>query len=407
MKKRFWLFLLIIPLFYGGACQENPVENSSQTSEVAGGGGTLESPYLEEPGQNQISLPLEALKGQTFQTALVRRQTVLPEVKVTASIEPNQYKLAKISPRIEGKAIQVIVELGDLVQAGQTLALLDSLELGQKKAEFLQVRVNLKLARRNFEREQRLFIQRISSEKDFLDAKGEFERNVAAFRAAREGLRMIGVPEEVIKEMQWDGKNHPLSYFHLTAPFAGTIVDRNITMGEVIRPTDVPFTLADLTTVWVSLDIFEKDLAHISEGLKIRIMVDAYPNEWIEGTLTHLMNVLDPDTRTVHAHAEIENRSGRLRPGMFATVGIKIPSSNKQQSLVVPQTGIQQIQEKAMAFVEIEPGTYAVRKVILGTPVPPDIEVLQGLQEGERVTTEGSFYLKSILLAETIGADSD
>lgn len=178
-------------------------------------------------------------------------------------------------------------------------------------------------------------------------------------------------------------------------------------MGEVIRPTDVPFTLADLTTVWVTLDIFEKDLAHISEGLRIRIMMDAYPNEWVEGTLAHILNVLDPATRTVHAHAVIENRSGRFRPGMFATVGIRIPSSDKGESLVVSQTAIQQVQEKATAFVEIEPGTYAVREVILGTTVPPDVEILQGLKEGEAVVTEGSFYLKSILLADSIGADSD
>ena len=275
MRRKLWLFLLIIPVLSGGACQENPGENSSQNLGIAEEVATLEKSYHEEADPSQISLPPEALKGKTFQIELVRRQTVLPEIKVTAAIEPNKYKLAKISPRIEGKAIQVFPELGDLVQEGQTLALLDSIELGQKKAEFLQARVNLKLARRNFEREQRLFKQRISSEKDFLDAQGEFERSIAAYLSTREALRMMGVPEEAIKAMQWGAKNHPLSYFHLTAPFVGTIVTRNITMGEVIRPTDVPFTLADLTTVWVSLDIFEKDLAHISEGLKVRIKVDA------------------------------------------------------------------------------------------------------------------------------------
>lgn len=132
MKKRLWLFLLIIPLLFGGACQEN----SSQTLEVAEEGATLGNPYHEEAGPTQVSLLPEALKGQTFQNELVRRQMVLPEIKVTAAIEPNQYKLAKISPRIEGKAIQVIPELGDLVQAGQTLALLDSIELGQKKRSY-------------------------------------------------------------------------------------------------------------------------------------------------------------------------------------------------------------------------------------------------------------------------------
>ncbi|GJL52965.1 MAG: RND transporter [Nitrospirales bacterium] len=407
MRKRLWLFLLIIPLLFGGACQENPVENSSQTLEVAGEGTTLENPHHEEADPTQISLPPEALRGQIFQTALVTRQTVLPEIKVTSTIRPNQYKLAQISPRIGGKAIQVFPELGDLVQEGQTLAILDSIELGQKKAEFLQARTNLKIARRNFEREQRLFKQRISSEKEFLDAKGEFERSVAAYRATHEALRMIGLPEEGIKDMHWEGKDYPLSYFHLTAPFAGTIVARKITIGEMIGPTDVPFTLADLSTVWVSLDIFEKDLAHISEGLNVRIRVDAFPNEWFEGILTHLSNLLDPDTRTLHAHVEVDNQDGRLRPGMFAIAAIRLPSSDQQDSLVAPQTAIQKVANKSVAFVEERAGTYAVREVILGTTVPPNIEIRKGLKERERVVTEGSFYLKSILLAETIGADSD
>ena len=198
--------------------------NSSEDSNVETERTSFNNPSHEETDLTQISLPPEALEGHHFQTTVVRKQAIFQEIRVTATIEPNQYKQAQISPRIEGKAIQVIPELGDLVQEGQTLAILDSLELGQKKAELLQARVNLKLARRNFDREQRLFKQRISSEKEFLNAQGEFERNRASYRATREGLRMIGVPEEAIKEMQWDAKNHPLSYFHLTAPFAGTIV---------------------------------------------------------------------------------------------------------------------------------------------------------------------------------------
>jgi cobalt-zinc-cadmium efflux system membrane fusion protein len=290
------------------------------------------------------------------------------------------------------------------VKPNEPLALLDSLELGEKKSAFLQSRTNLEVARRNYAREERLFKQRISSEKEYLEAKGEFERSEAAFRAAREALRLVGLTDEEIDGIAWGGKGHPLSHFPLIAPFAGTVVEQHIAIGELVEPNETPYTIADLSTVWVLLDVFEKDIAHVRVGSEVRVAVDAYPGEMFRGTVAYLSNLLDPSTRTALARVEIDNRDGRLRPGMFATATISMPSaSTGPGSFVVPRDAVQQVRGRAVAFVEEQPGTYRMRELGLGKDSGPEVEVLAGLTEGERVVTEGAFYLKSTLLKEEMG----
>jgi cobalt-zinc-cadmium efflux system membrane fusion protein len=370
-------------------------------------GGAEEHAQEKDHGEERIILPAAALQTVPFKTVPVELRDLEQEIRATAVIKPNENRLAHVSPRIPGKAIEVKAVLGDLVEPGQTLAELDSLELGEKKAAFLQARTNLEVARRNYEREERLFQQHISSEKEYLEAKGEFERSQAAYRAAQEALRLVGLADAEIEKVAWGGKGHPLSHFPLVAPFAGTVVEKHITIGELVKPDDKPYTIADLMTVWVLLDIYEKDVGRVSVGADARITVETYPSETFRGTVAYLSNLLDPATRTAQARVEIGNRDGRLRPGMFATAALTLPSSSEQKAIVVPQDAIQRVRGRPVAFVEEQAGTYVVRELTLGKDSGPAVEVLSGLAEGERVVTEGTFYLKSSLLKEEMGEGHD
>ena len=325
------------------------------------------------------------------------------EVRATAVIKPNEYRMAHVSPRIPGKAIAVEAELGDIVAEGDILAELDSIDLGEKKAAFLQAHANLEVARRNYRREERLYGQHISSEKEYLEAKGEFERSEAAYRAAREALRLVGLSDDDIERVSWSGGKHPLSHFPLSAPFGGTVIERHITIGELIDPNETPYTIADLTNVWVLLDIYEKDLARVHIGDDVRIAVEAYPREGFGGKVTYLSSLLDPATRTAQARVEIDNRDGRLRPGMFATAMIANQAAGGRRGLVIPRDAVQQVHGKPVAFVEEQPGAYAMRELSLGAETGTDVEVLAGLRAGERVVTNGAFYLKSTVLKEALG----
>ncbi|RMH34132.1 MAG: efflux RND transporter periplasmic adaptor subunit [Nitrospirae bacterium] len=409
MSNRRWNAMMLVFVLLVGACQQNAMDSSSTETEPL---HELDqelkpSPPGERHAEDEpmtITLPPEALETQIFSTVPVERRQLVERIHATATIKPNEYKLTHVSPRIEGKAIEVFAELGDDVEPGQILASLDSIELGYKKSAFRQARAHLLVTKANYEREKRLFEQRISSEKDYLGAKGAYLQSLATYQAAYEALELVGLSPQEIQQIVARKKDHrPLSIFPLKAPRAGTIIARHLTPGELITPKDKPFTIADLTTVWILLDIYEKDVARIRTGAKVRMTVDAYPDETFHGTVVYLGNILNPDTRTVEARVEIPNPDRRLRPGMFARAAVETSALSEQETLVVPRDAVQDIEQRSVVFVEKQAGTYELRPVTLGRQEDDHVEILAGVQEGERVVTQGSFYLKSIVLGEQLG----
>lgn len=205
MNNSLWNVVLIMFLLMGGGCQESPPGPSTEGTDSKQEQGHESDEHAEE-GQHEseghsadITIAPEALEGQTFQTAVVERRLIRKGIQATANIKPNEYKLTHVSPRIEGKAVKVIAELGDLVKPGQTLAQLDSIELGSKKSAFRQARTMMEVNKKNYEREKRLFDQQISSEKDYLDAQGAYQQNLAAYQAAFEALELVGLSHEDIQ----------------------------------------------------------------------------------------------------------------------------------------------------------------------------------------------------------------
>jgi membrane fusion protein, heavy metal efflux system len=358
-----------------------------------------------EPGGERVVLPPAAVAGLGLKTVPAERRVLDTLIRATAVIRANENRLAHVSPRIPGKVVEVEAVLGDPVAAGQILAFLDSLELGEKKSAFLQARANLDVARRNYQREERLFKQRISSEKDYLEAKGEFERSDAAYRAGREALRLLSLTDRQIEEITWGGKDHPLSHFPILAPFAGTIIEQHISLGELIKPEEKPYTIADLTTLWILLDVYEKDLGRITVGTGAEVRVDAYPDERFSGQITYLSDVLDEATRTARARVEVDNRAGRLRPGMFATAIITLPADRATPVVTIPPAAVQRINGQPVAFVEESTGSYALRHLTLGRETEGVVEVQAGLAEGDCVVTHGAFTLKSEVLKDQLAGE--
>jgi cobalt-zinc-cadmium efflux system membrane fusion protein len=386
--------LLLASMLLCAACGASPEQPESRTTETAGG-----------QGGERVNLPAEALRTTPISTAPVEQRELTDEIRATAVIKPNENRLAHVSPPIPGRAIAVQAVLGDRVEPGQVLALLDSLELGEKKSAFLQARTNLEVARRNYEREAGLFKQRISSEKDYLESKGEFERSEAAYRAAREALRLVGIADADIERISWGGTGSALSQFPIRSPFRGTVIEQHVVVGELVRPEEKVYAIADLETLWILLDIYEKDLAQVAIGKDVEVRVDAYPDARFHGKIAYLSDVLDESTRTARARVEVDNSDGRLRPGMFATAIVTLPGSTARPVVVVPEAAVQRVRGQPTAFVEEQPGSYLVRSLTLGRQTGDLVEVQAGLQPGERVVTDGGFTLKSLLLKDELAGD--
>lgn len=365
--------------------------------------GSKDNIGLHSDTQGYIQLSREALETINLKTTTVERRPISGEIKTTAVIEPNRTRIAHVSPRISGRVVDVKAFLGESVNKGQVLAELDSIELGQTKAQYLKSKANLEVARANYAREDRLFKKQISSEKEYLYAKAEFLRSEAALNEARETLRLLGLNDEEIKSLKWDKGDQPASIFPLIAPFTGTVVEQHIVLGEFIKPEDRPYTIADLSHLWIQLDIYENDLRWVGEGKTVDIDVNSYPGERFEGTVTYISDILDESTRTAKARVEILNPEGKLKPGMFATAAISVPSSDTEEVIVVPGSAIVQIEGKSAVFIQEGEGSFEMIEVTTGQSSGEYVEVLSGVDTGDKVVTEGGFYLKSALLKEELG----
>ena len=358
----------------------------------------------ERPEEDRyLKLPPEVIETLNLKTAPVELRDLGGEIKTTAVIEPDQTRIAHVSPRISGRTIDINALLGDHVRKGEALAEFDSIELGQAKADYLKAKANIQVARANYMREDRLYKKQISSEKEYLDAKGEFMRSEAELNTARETLRLLGLKDREINNLTWGRGEHSPSHFPLLAPFEGTVIEKHIVLGELIKPEDKPYTIADLSRLWIQLDVYEKDLGWLSTGKEVTIKVDSFPDAQFKGTITYISDILDQSTRTAKARVEIENPDHKLKPGMFSTAWISTPSAETKEVISIPVSAIQQINGKPSVFIVRGEDRFELIEVEQGMESEDFVEVMNGLKPGEMVVTTGGFYLKSLLLKEEMG----
>ena len=311
---------------------------------------------------------------------------------VTGTITYDANRVSHIGARTSGRIIALRVALGARVSAGQTLAVLESPTVGQIRSEEREAEELRAIARENFAREQRLAAQGISSRKEMLEAEADLRRTEAALRSAEAQLAALGAGHGTGSE------------FGLSAPFAGEVVAREASIGEMAEPTDTLFTIADLSRVWIELNVFERDLSRVRVGQTVAVTVTAYPGRTFPGRIVYLGAVLDAARRTVPARVEIPNVNRALKPGMFASASIQVGEGGPPV-VVVAQDAIQEVEGKTVVFVPgNKPGEFRTVVVTVGEPVDGRrVTVLSGLTAGARVVVAGAFALRSELAKSEIG----
>jgi cobalt-zinc-cadmium efflux system membrane fusion protein len=279
-------------------------------------------------------------------------------------------------------------------------------EVGQAKAELLTARTREELALESYEREQRLYEDRITSERELLEARAEYREAVSMRESAQETLRLYGLSPASLRDLA--AGDPGASLLPVTAPLAGRVVEKHATLGELATPTDTLFTIADLSRVWIWIDVFERDLARVHREDGVEVEVDSFPGRVFSGEVSYLSPEVASETRTVRARIDVPNPDRLLRPGMFATVRLADPHS-AEPSLTVPEAAVVRRGGESLVFVPA--GTppsgggarFEARPVTTGRSEPGWVEILTGLEAGERVVTEGAFFLESELAREDLG----
>ena len=240
--------------------------------------------------------------------------------------------------------------------------------------------------------ERRLAEQGISSRREVLDAEAELRRTEARARSAQERLRVLGA------SLHGEG-----GHFDVTAPYDGTVVERHAARGEVVGPTDQLFTVADLSRLWIELDVYERDLSRVAEGHPVEVTTPAWPNRTFLGRVVYVGDIVAAGRRTVRTRVEIPNEERALKPGMFATA--RIGGGDGPMTLAVPRDAVQTLEGVTSVWVPgDEPGEFVAQPVELGESLPGGmVAVVRGLSLGDSVVVEGAFTLKSELAKGEFG----
>jgi membrane fusion protein, heavy metal efflux system len=336
----------------------------------------------------QVFVP-ESLKAQ-IQVAEVASQDISDTLRVAGQIDFNEQALTRIGASVTGRVTQIHAHLGNTVNKGETLALINSSELSGSQLAYLKARSEKELHRRNMERAKTLFDADVISAAELHRRENEYEIAAAETRAAQDQLRVLGVSAKSIERLASTGAIDSVA--GVVATIQGVVVERKIATGQVVQPSDVLFAVADLSRVWAVAQVPEQQISQVKVGQSVSIEVPALENEKLVGKLIYVGQTVNPDTRTVLVRTELDNTSGRLKPSMLASMLIE---STPVKRVVVPTTAVVRQDDTDHVFVELSDNRFRLTPVKLAAEQNGQRVVLEGLKPGMRIISDGAFHVNN------------
>jgi cobalt-zinc-cadmium efflux system membrane fusion protein len=308
----------------------------------------------------------------------VQEASALTQITLTGSIAPDETKMVNIFPMVSGVAENVKVQLGDVVQKGQTLAVLKSAEMAGFTKDYISAGADLKNTRRIYESTQDMYKSGLASQKDLEQAQADYQKAIAENKRAGTVISI--------------NKSNDNGY-EVRSPLSGFVVTKNLTNNTQVRADNGQslFTIADLSTVYVLANVYESDIAKIQTGDPVKITTLSYPNKTFDGKIDKIDNMLDPDNKAMHARIKISNPGNLLKPGMFANVLIKAKTG--EDLPFIDANAIVFDNDKNYAVVVDGKAKVHAEQIEVAKTVENRAYISKGLKPGDRIVASRQVYL--------------
>ncbi len=369
-----------------------------EEGEHAEAGGGHEGHEGEEEGEGLIRLTGSQMKEFGIKLVTVQGGALSQFIEMPAEIRLNTDRVAHVVPRVSGLVRNVKKSLGDRVKTGETMATLESRELADSTVAYLAAIARLDLARSSFEREEKLWQKRITSELEYLDARQSFAEARIEINSAEQKMHALGFSDEYLKDLPLQPDAN-FTRYKLNAPFDGTVIERHITLGESLNDDSLAFVIADLSSVWADISVYQKDLPNVRKGQRV-LLSDAQGQMEAEGTISYVGPIVGESTRAGLARVVLNNPSSQWRPGMFVTA--KIAIAEKNVPTLISRKALQTLGDETVVFVQTPEG-FEPKFVKTGKLGSLEVEILSGLSLGDRYVSAGSFTLKAQLSKGSFG----
>jgi cobalt-zinc-cadmium efflux system membrane fusion protein len=376
-SSRITAVLLSLSLMVGAGC--------SRTDEPGASSAATPSPRVAPPTQNEIQSRIE--------TAVVAVSPMKSALTLVGKVAYGEDRYSRISSPVQGRVLDVRAKLGDHVKAGDVLLAIDSPDITAAYSEFVKEASELEYATRAYELAKDLYETKALPKKDLRQAENDLIKARAEFRRTKERLRSLKVPvSELEKPLAQQGIT---SRFELKSSLTGTVVERTVTPGQSVGGdySQVLFTVADLDTVQVVADVYERDLDLVRVGQVAIVAVEAYQGIGFPAVVAAIGDVVDPNTRTIKVRAWVNNEARRLKPEMFARLNIEVGDGTS--FITVPKEAVLEVDGKEYVYVAESDGHYVKHPVKVGTAAGEEVRILDGLSPGERIVTKGAILLKA------------
>lgn len=355
-----------------------------------------------------VNLTTEAIKRYGVSLGRARKQKLVSHVVAPAQVSFNTTAMAVVGCPVQGRVAELKVAVGDNVKKGDELLVVESPELGEAQSDYLQKRTAVAAAeaavdpaKSAYDRAKSLYdssqgialTELQKRQVDLSAVKNAALTAKAALKAAESRLKLLGMNKEATGKLVESGEINP--QYVVRAPLAGTITERLVTLGELVKPDrEKLLVVADMTTLWAIADVSEARIAEIKSGAKTSVAVG---DQSFDGTVFKIGLTVDPSTRSVPVQIELK-ADPALKPGMFAQADIST-SAGDEPVVAVPRSAIQSVDGSTAVFLPVDgqPNTFARRMVSVGDPAGGMVPIISGLDAGEQIVTSGTFILKAEL----------
>ena len=366
------------------ACGRTPDETAKP---VAPADASEAGAHKEDP--NTVEVPQSSLRDLRITTREVESRTGNDLVVLLGELAVDQRGYAEVGAPVAARITRLLVNVGDAVRAGQTLAELISPELGRERAEYLSATARLKLAEATLERKRGLAAEKIVPLREVQEAESAVGEARAALRASRAAIAAFGVEPPAN-----DSENSTSSAFALRSPVAGTVIERAAVMGQMLDPATPAFRIGDLSRLWLTVHAFERDAVRIKQGAGARLSFAALPGQDLRGNVSMVGRNVERESRTVPIRIDVDNKNNVLRPGMSATATVPVGETGGT-ILTVPVAAVQRVRNEWCVFLPKDANHSEIRRIGRGRDLGSEVEVLSGLRPGDKIVVDGAFLLKS------------
>ncbi|HTG90957.1 MAG TPA: efflux RND transporter periplasmic adaptor subunit [Pyrinomonadaceae bacterium] len=352
----------------------------------------------------------ESAQSHAIEMEIVAPQSIAGTIVATGKILVPEDRMANIGPVHEGRLVRLYAGQGSIVRKGQKLADLESADIDQAEADYLKAladydnarrtsAADVKFAQATYDRTKMLYEKSITAGKNLQAAEHDLEmakasaasvvaQTRAALTSARRHLLILGLKASDIDALA--SQSSLAAIFSLTSPISGIVIERNGTIGATVSSDANVFKIIDISHVWIDANVFEKDLERVRRGQEVKVSVPAFPGVNFSGRVILVSSVVDPETRSVKVRTEVPNAEGRLKPDMFANV--QIITDLHRTTISIPQSAVLDDGGKSVVFVA-EGNGYQKRPVNIGIEGNGRVEIIEGLQAGDKVVVKGNYLL--------------